>query len=132
MFLYISPSSKLIKLGLKIWNKDRKKGTKVWVKSVKIFCEVMLWTSAWSEFKNMNLCHVTKWGKMADIPTLNCCYSSKWQLIRIKVCRALVTRYILPPNQNLKQVNHLYLFQVNLPFIPEPCCYAVTTSNIGL
>ena len=36
-----------------------------------------------------------------------------------KVCRALVTRYILPPYQNLKQVNHPYLFQVNPPFYPS-------------
>ena len=36
-----------------------------------------------------------------------------------KSCRALVTRYYAPPYQNLKQVNHPYLFQVNPPFYPS-------------
>ena len=68
----------------------------------------------------INLCHVTKWGKMADMQNSDSCCSSKWQMIWIKVCRALVTRYIiLPPYQNLKQVNHSYVFQLNLPFLSQ-------------
>ena len=69
---------------------------------------------------------------MADMPTLNCCYSSRRQVIRIKFYRTVVTGYILPPYQNLKQMNHWYLFKVNRHFTPMPCCYAVTTSNIGV
>ena len=69
---------------------------------------------------------------MADIQAVNCCYSSKLQVIWINFCRALVTKYSLPPYQNLKQVNHLSSPGKSAILPPAPCCYAVMTSNIGL
>ena len=75
-----------------------------------------------TSFKNIDKQNVLVKKCLSWWPNGQACLPSKvrnfWQTVFVRLARALFTRYILPPYQKLKQVNHPSLSQVNLPFYP--------------